>query len=35
VLGNCDVKGNFVDKTDVGDTAKNHRFGWSGGNVAL
>jgi hypothetical protein len=35
VLGNGDVKGNLVGETDVGDTVKKYRFGWSGGNVAV
>jgi hypothetical protein len=37
VLGNRDVKkGNLVDETDVGDTAKkNSVFGWSRGSVTL
>ena len=26
LLGNCDVKENLVDKTDVGDTAKRYWF---------
>jgi hypothetical protein len=36
LLGNRDVKkGNLVDETDVGDTAKkNWDFGWSRGNGA-